>query len=538
MNKTAQIPKIDKVFATLGIIFIAFSIIIIAATSPATGLEISIYDAYPMYFWFFLIAAMTCGIIILVHQSFDEKASGWWKSGYLILLSANLIILLLPLFRLYAVSRRYDILSHIGFIKDILHTGHFGAGNLYPIMHILTINSNYITGLNIELLVMFLPTFFFIFYIVSLHLFSRVSVHSHGQALLMTAFGSLLLFRDQNSMFFPTLQCFQLVPFILFLLYKAKINNSKSAIYTFLLIIMLFLVPFTHPGEGTLFLLIILFCFAIIPLLFEREKMQASPFGNLFNFKNMVGVIGILLIVWITWFSSFAMYAKSVEIIYNWLVLNVGTTNLDIYNKHYSGMLSKAELSFYQFIELFIKMYGQYAIYYLIALVISINYWWKFLIEPKKANKTGILFSGFFFVIGAAAVVFILFYPYTSITRNLNWLFFAATVLNGYGLYEIFNGQDRKKIGALTVCFILLATATIGLFNTFPSPIIRDNYYHATRMDLIGTEWFLGHQNDDFQIIWINHALMRFSHASMGYNAIPKNVLEINMFSPPRSFWL
>ena len=118
-------------------------------------------------------------------------------------------------------------------------------------MHILAINSNYITGLNLELLVMFLPTVFFIFYIVSLHLFSRVSVQSHSQALLMTVFGSLLLFRDQNSMFFPTLQCFQLVPFILFLVYKAKINNSKPAIYTFLLIIMLFLVPFTHPGEGT-----------------------------------------------------------------------------------------------------------------------------------------------------------------------------------------------------------------------------------------------------------------------------------------------
>ena len=86
------------------------------------------------------------------------------------------------------------------------------------------------------------------------------------------------------------------------------------------------------------------------------------------------------------------------------------------------------------------------------------------------------------------------------------------------------------------VCLILIASATIGLFNTFPSPIIRDTYYHATHMDFMGTEWFLRNQNDDFQIILLSHALMRFSHASMGYSAIPKNVLEIDMLSPPDHF--
>ena len=125
--------------------------------------------------------------------------------------------------------------------------------------------------------------------------------------------------------------------------------------------------------------------------------MEASPFVNLFNFKNMVwGCIGSFYRLDYSFF--FPCMPNPIMIIYNWLVLNVGTSTFDIYNKQYSGMLSKAGLSFYQFIELFIKMYGQYVIYYLIALTISINYWWKFLLEPQKANKTGILLSGFFFV--------------------------------------------------------------------------------------------------------------------------------------------
>lgn len=525
----------DKILATVALIFIALASIIIAATPRATGFEISIYDAYPWYFWFFLICAIACGIYILVHQAFAEKTSCWWISGFFIILSANLIILLLPIFRLYAASRRYDTLTHIGLIKDIFYSGHIGYGNFYPITHILVVNTSYVTGLKLELLVMLLPTIFFLFYVVSLHLFSRIAAMNFSQALLITAFGSLLLFRDLNSMFFPSLQCFQLVPFVMFLLFRSKSNDSNSIAYSFMLIVILFMVPFTHPGEGSLFLLFILVCLALTPALLQRVRMPSGSHINTFDlgFKNMIRVVGILYVVWFAWFSSFAIINKSISAVYNWLVLNVGSSTLNIYTESYSVTLDKAGLTYVQIIDLFVKMYGQFALYFLASLLIGILYWYKFIFTPQKVSQNGITFTFLFTSLGISTVAFLAVYAHTSFTRNINWLLFAVTVLNGAGFYEFLN---NKKGSTCLVCLFLISSTTVGLFNTFPSPIIYDNYFHATQMDFVGTDWFLEHQNDEYSNIWLRHALMRFSHAIVGYNEIPPNVLESNMFNPPDHF--
>jgi hypothetical protein len=407
---------------------------------------------------------------------------------------------------------------------------------MYPMTHILAASSFYTTGLNTELLVMLLPTAFFLFYTISFHLFSKVFAQTNGQSLLMTSFGSLLLFRDMNSMFFPTLQCFQLVPFILFLLCKAKIDVTRSSIYMFLLIIMLLLVPFTHPGEGTLFLLTILLYFSFAYLLLNREIMPKSFLGNIFNFKGMIGVIGIILIVWITWFSSFAIYADSIKIVYNWLILHSGESTFNIYNEQYADKIAKSGLSLFQFTNLFFKMYGQYAIYYLIAFAISLRFWLEFLLKPQKASPDGIILSCLFWFLGVASAALILIISYQSITRFQNWLFFSATVLNGYGLYEILSKKNGNLAGLFLVCIILIITATVGLFNVFPSPLIYDCNFQVTHTNLIEIEWFLKHQNDEIGNLQIGSHLYGFSCAVVGHNRIPRNVLDSDILDPPEHF--
>lgn len=85
-----------KIVSVIAFIFITFALIIIARTPPASGYELSIYYAYPWYFWYFFCISIICGILILIHQAFTEQESNWWLIGLCIVIFSNTIFLGLP----------------------------------------------------------------------------------------------------------------------------------------------------------------------------------------------------------------------------------------------------------------------------------------------------------------------------------------------------------------------------------------------------------------------------------------------------------
>ena len=255
---------VNKILTVLASGFIVLSLIVIYATGTASGYEISIYDAYPTYFWLFIVSSLICGIFILVNQSFAQKKSFWWIAGFLIVALTNLIVLLLPIFRGYACWSASDTLSQLGYVKDILFTGHFapagGKGeNFYPAAHILASAICSSTGINAELLIMVLPAFFFLFYVLSIFVFSRHLTQNLGKAILITTFGSLLLFKYFSDTFAPNVLTFFLLPFVLFLYFKSRTSSLGLKFWVPLTLVLL-AIPFYHPGEVPLFLLLIFLC--------------------------------------------------------------------------------------------------------------------------------------------------------------------------------------------------------------------------------------------------------------------------------------
>ena len=236
-----------KILSILSSTFLGLAIYVIIITPPASGYELSIYDSYPLYFWFFIIGSIACGICILVLQAFSQQESNWWLIGFYEILLTNLCILLLPIFRGYAIYGRGDPLHHIGNIRDILSTGHLWSENFYPVIHILAAGIVHITSLDMLLVVKMLPPLFTILYIVSIYLLATSLTKSRRHTLLITAFGSILLYRIETVVLTPTYQSFFLLPFVLFLYNKAQMQSMKSISYTVLYILVLFFVLFFHP---------------------------------------------------------------------------------------------------------------------------------------------------------------------------------------------------------------------------------------------------------------------------------------------------
>lgn len=517
--------RIDKILAIASFIFITLALCIIATTPPATGYEISIYEAYPPYLWFFLTASITCGLFIMVHQTFAERKSRWWVAGFSAILLANFIILLLPMFRGYAFYGRGDELSHLGMIKDIVSSGHIGKENFYPIIHILVVSLSYVAKLEPKLLMMIVSPLFFVFSMLCMYLLATKVTKEHSQMLLVTAFGSLILFRGLT--FAPSVQSFLLFPFILFLYYRAVSVASTVA-----LLLVLLLLPFFH-FVTTQWLILTFLCLEVGKL--ARSQINKHRELGLrdvtFELKRTPIIIcALLFIISIAWFSAYSGFGSSVNSLSNWLIYQVGHPGVD----YYGELLSRANITIYQFLDLFIKMYGQYLLYFAVSAILCVLLARKIFFSKDRIETNQITFAALFIVFSMLVFVFFFNDFVISHGRVMKYTILVSTVLNGVGIYALFcsrgtnNRQNNelrtKRIAPFLVTAILVASMVFGIFNLFPSPIIKSFNQQVTAMELEGMEWFFDRRDETLFVDDIVVGQVRFADALLGREAPKKNL--------------
>jgi len=156
--KSSDESRAIKVTAIIAFTFIVLILMIIVKTPPASGYEISIYNVYPWYLWVFVITSIFLGqMILLSGATASKKNDNYWVIGFLGILITNTILLFMPFIRGYTMYGRGDVLTHIGYIKDILNTASIGTNNYYPIEHILTAIMSYTTNISVGHAVNIIP---------------------------------------------------------------------------------------------------------------------------------------------------------------------------------------------------------------------------------------------------------------------------------------------------------------------------------------------------------------------------------------------
>jgi hypothetical protein len=171
MNKTLQINRIKKILSIIAISFVLLELLIILVSNQANGYEISIYTAYPPYFWLLIIISLSFPFISMFLYSFISKTTDNEVNLFPQLVTASitlLILLLLPFFRGYLFYQSGDTFSHLGYIKDIL-AGTISGGDIYPLFHIWLSILDKFTGYNVNMVsLLILPflsnySFFFVY---------------------------------------------------------------------------------------------------------------------------------------------------------------------------------------------------------------------------------------------------------------------------------------------------------------------------------------------------------------------------------------
>jgi|GEM_PF-1761819 hypothetical protein len=515
---TIILERLEKNLLLVGFISISVVLFIISVTPPAPGYEMYIAKAYPPYFWFFIILAISCGMFILIRQSFSNKRSNWWIGGLTLIILANLIIYFLPVCRGYALYGRGDVVNHLGIVKDILFTGNFSEDNYYPISHILTTILTYILNIDPKLAITISPAIFYILYIIGIYLLATVVSNHQGQVLLITAFAGVLLFTYYGSMFLPTHFSLSIIPLILFLFYKKRKSSDQAFSIEVLFVILLLLIPFFHPVTSVqLIITFLIFPLSIFIFKFLNKQTDlATDFSSNQYQKAFLPTI-LVFVTFFIWFSYKSLFRGTVKQVYNFLILEIGTPPIEAYQ----SMWIKANLTFGEFLKMLFKSYGHELIYVVFSFI-------ALLILLKRAfSKKNLSLEMIFFLL--MFIIFsIEFFPFlfgdfmlTNPQREFEWALVASTVLNGmfYHQYISDKWQKRnyslvKKALPITFLFILIIiSVVIGIFSFYSSPLMGEINSQVTNADLEGMNWYFDHFNHKSSYFFGKTLFRKFSTA-------------------------
>ena len=524
--KSDEGNRIIKIIAIIAFTFMISALAIIAKTPPATGYEISIYDAYPWYFWVFIITSIFMGQIILMRDTLSsDKNNRLWVFGFLAILTTNIILLFMPFIRGYATYGRGDVLTHIGYIKDILRTASIGTDNFYPLDHILTASLSYVTGITVEHTVNIIPPVFSLFYIISIYFLAKQIFERKGEVLFVLAFASILLFSNENLIFAPSVQSFFLLPFVLYLYFKSR-DSTHALEFGILLIISLFLIVFFHPMT-TLFLisvfLILEFCLFIHKNIDKKQGIELPKLQK----RGSFNVILISFIAFFIWYFSFSAIVNSFRRVLNWLRYEIGKSELETY----SELIARTHAKLFDLIEVILNTYGQIIILGFLSFIFSI---YIFNIWRRHTGEQKLKFYHIFFCIGSLTfiVLSIIFFFNDFIIgfgRVSKYTFFFSSVFVALSFYFVFNKSklsfDKRRFKSiLSLCIILILLLYFSTFNLYFSPIIKKENHQVCEMEINGMTWFFDHRNEEMLIQELGISQKRFHDAIFGKLIPGKNI--------------
>lgn len=503
------------VLIILAFIFFILSLVIVNETPPANGYEISIYGAYPWYFWIFFIGAIFLATIVFIYEIFSEKKTNRWILSFFVILLGNFVFILLPLLRGYCSigSASADVFTHIGWIKEILQVGHISRDNFYPIIHIFIISISDLLDVPVTAVVQFTPAFFWILYPPFMLLMARSITKNNRQAMFIAAFSFPLLFSIFQVTIHPSFLSFIFLPLLLFAHHRRNSSERKIEM-TILIIILCFLIVFFHPMT-TLITVVIFSIFIVLNIIGNKKNYTA------------ITILLILLLSFFTWYSSHGAGQHALYSIYKNLFYGSDFTAAT----HYLSTLSMVNLSVFQSIMLFGLRYGAIIIYSFIAFLCFVIVGKK-IVFSRKIKDMEFLYSmqlvaGF---ITVGAMTFGNFIA-TNPIRTSRYFLMIATVLIGLIIYPLskkYQKQKRRftKYFSLSLITILLFfSSAVCIFNVFPAPVNWQPNSQFTHMNFDGSAWVV--KNRDLTIQTSGDCgfnLMRMEHY---INGISKGNMRI-----------
>lgn len=526
------VHRFVKFIAIGGSLSLLFSIIVLLNISKANSYEFSIYNAVSTQFWIGIFLSFMFNLFTLIFTIKFRLTGNLWKIGLFSILLCNVLLLSLPLIRGYLINGSGDVLSHMGWVKDLLLTGHLSASNVYPLLHILSTSIILISNLDIFAITFFIPICFSLFLIISFLMLSKIVLKIKYLYIASMIIFSLLIFKNSNILFHPFGQSLIFIPLITSLIFKLSslLNREQNII---VLIILLIAVSLYHPLIGFI-IIFILFIFVV-----SKSNKLINPI--IFNFSGktiLLTPLFIATIVFLSWQANIFLLTGNLSALYDSLFSDLSSSELS----RYSSLAYSADVKICDAIKLICYTYGQFIIIYLLSLPFLLkwilNLFRKTISYTSEQNAVTLI---------TIVLLFISLFILSTISmfgfaRILYISVIFSIPLTSYLIYNNFiktNESDRKKIKSIIQLTIFLSIVLLLLFSTlnlYMSPLIKQTNQQVQLDEYIGMNMFFTTRNDDIIITEYGISSYRYNNAIRGVDNLGANIRFDNT-APPDHFY-
>ncbi|MBX0302881.1 hypothetical protein [Haloarcula salinisoli] len=488
--------------AAVGFGLVLVLTVILSLTPDATTYEISIYDAYPWYFWAIACLALVLGNVVIVRSASEETAD--WMYGLLLVGTVVGVLVFLPYFRGYAVFGRADVLSHVGYIRDIQETGAIGQRNIYPNFHLLVLSLAYVVGVDPSTMITGIAGIGSLFSIVSfLALVS--TVFDRRRALLSLPFATVLVAVQSVPYVFSTL----LVPFVLYLFVKERRTRTlhiRAALATTLFGIVIY-----HPITA-LFLLFIFGVYGVAQLLSDRNLLGADdgPAGSSVGAKPLSQLV---VAVFAVWYLDFTTIVERFGVVVQNLAAPGGGGSPA---STYSSTVSQYSPALVDLVRIALVRYGQSAILLTIGGLAALLFAGAVIWRRSGWDVSRASFVGLFTVFTGLSALFFLVDLVVGFGRPLLYAELFAALLSGSLFYALANTAVSRRTMYASLYGIVTLLVVFSTFGLYASPYSVDENQQVTRMELEGSEWYLEHRNNQVRLSEFGTDVHRYRDAIYG----------------------
>lgn len=434
------------------------------------------------------------------------------------------MLLSLPIIRNYALFGRGDVMTHVGYIKDILNAGYIvsyeisSRSNIYPMHHILALCFSLITNISLQRITMVIPIIFSLFFVFAYYLMIKKFSNENLLTIrVILVFSALLLFGPQHSFFAPNVLSFFYIPLVMYVWIKTDTTSNITNIEC-LIILMFIFITFFHPLTS-LYL-------ALILILFELSRAMLK---NSINFKRLSIMLAVLFTIWLSWYFSFSFMLSEFKLVLFSILFREGDNPLYI---QYKTTLLSQKLSVIDIILAGIHKFGSLLILGIISLVYLLYFVMKMPNGKGKYVQHWQLFSILGFVFFSIWAIFNMFIFMVSFTRVFKFILFFSIMLSGSLTRHILKRRRKKTFYSVGVIVFLLLLDYTVVFTLYPSPLSRDPNPQVTYAEFMGMEFFLEKRHEDFKVYAYALTPMRFCHAILGvkdkrcYRGIQSNTVD------------
>lgn len=513
-------PTVLKGVATVGVFLLLLAVLILNQTPPARGYEISIYQAYPWFFWILLVLTIFTGqLVILGSVQYGGAGDKSWIPGLGLILMPGLILVFMPYVRGYSIFGRGDVLTHLGYIADT--TGVGITDNIYPFTHILVIGLSQATGLEPAALINLLPAVISLVFMGAM-VYLVLHLGSRRYGLFCLPFVAIPFMATAHNTAVPFTLGILLTPFALYLFVKEQ--QSRVVPVRIALILAVVGVVFYHPLAG-MFLASVFFLYVSIKSLGSFRAQLPGP----------TKIPSVTVVVFAAWYFGFARIIRRFDDAADTLL---GRTGGETALGTYAATVDAYSPALVDLIRIATARHGIDVLLITLASLFVLLTTYRWLRGKTDPGIFSMLVTGSFLVFLAGAVVFFVNDFSMGFGRPLALARVFAAILAGSLCYHLWRNAktpaSRASVTVLTVG-VVFVLACLVVVSAFATPAANAANHQVTQMEIDGTQWVFDNRNDDLLIDEFGIRQYRFEHLHAGTHDNSPSIRRLET-QPPDHF--